>query len=155
MTARLIRAGLLTGVVDGLFSSALAEFAYGSSSTRLFQGVAATLVGNSALENRSMAIVGLLMHFGVAFAWSAIFLIAYERSGWLRRLVASPFGVLRAAVAYGPLVWAVMSLAVIPALTSRPPAITIRWWNQLCGHAIFVGLPIVLMVRRADRPVID
>jgi uncharacterized membrane protein YagU involved in acid resistance len=89
------------------------------------------------------------MHIGVAFAWSAIFLIAYERSRALRRFVASPFGVLRAAAIYGPLVWVVMSSIVIPALTRRPPAITFRWWVQFVGHAIFVGLPIVSMISRS------
>ena len=145
---RLIRAWLLTGVLDGLFSSALAQFAYGSSVTRLFQGVAATVFGNSATEKDSMAIVGVLMHFGVAFAWSAIFLVVYERSAWLRSAVASPLGVVKVAAVFGPLVWVVMSFVVIPALTGRPPAITFRWWVQFFGQAVFVGLPIVAMIAR-------
>ena len=82
----MIRAGLLTALVDGLFSSALAEF------------------------------------------------------------------VLKAAAVYGPFVWVVMSMVVIPALTRRPPTITVRWWNQFVGHAIFVGVPIVSMIaRHRDR----
>ena len=151
MIARLIRAGLLTALVDGLFSGALAQFAYGSSVTRLFQGVAATLFGNGALDRDAMAIVGVLMHIGVAFTWSAIFLLAYERSEALRRFVESRFGVLKTAAVYGPLVWVVMSMVVIAALTRRPPAITIRWWNQFFGHAIFVGLPIVAMIALPRR----
>jgi hypothetical protein len=147
-SVRVIRAGLLTALVDGLFSSALAQFAYGSSVTRLFQGVAATLFGPGATESGRMAIAGVIMHFGVAFTWSAIFLILYERSRRLRDLVASRLGVLKVAAVYGPLVWVAMSLVVIPALTGRPPAITIRWWNQFFGHAIFVGLPIVAMIAR-------
>ncbi len=39
LLSRLVLAGLLTGVVDGLFSSVLNVFAYGSSVSRLFQGV--------------------------------------------------------------------------------------------------------------------
>lgn len=146
---RLVRAWLLTGVLDGLFSSALAQFAYGSSASRLFQGVAATAFGAEAFGGGgTLAIVGLLMHFGVALAWSAVFLIAYEASAPLRRIVASPLGVLKVAAAYGPLVWIVMSMVVIPTLTGRPTVITIRWWNQFFGHAIFVGLPIVSMIAR-------
>lgn len=143
---RLVRAGLLTALVDGLFSSALAQFAYGSGVTRLFQGVAATLFGPGAMESGRMVIAGVIMHFGVAFTWSAVFLVLYERFRWLRDAVASPPGVLKVAAVYGPLVWVAMSLAVMPALTGRPPAITIRWWNQFFGHAIFVGLPIVAMI---------
>jgi hypothetical protein len=48
------------------------------------------------------------------------------------------------AVVYGPLVWMCMSLLVIPQLTGRSPTITYRWYIQLAGHAVFVGLPIVL-----------
>ena len=44
---------------------------------------------------------------------------------------------------YGPFVWAVMSLVVIPLLVHRPPTIGARWWIQFLGHFPFVGLPIV------------
>jgi hypothetical protein len=37
----------------------------------------------------------------------------------------------------------VMSLAVIPLFTHRPPTIAFRWWVQFFGHFPFVGIPIV------------
>lgn len=149
---RLIRAGLLTGLVDGLFSSVLAAAFYGSSVTRLFQGVASTLLGPEALDGGlHTALIGVLMHFGVAFGWSAVFLLITEGSAWLRRVLSTPLGVVKVAAVYGPLVWLVMSLAVIPLLTSRPTAFTIRWWIQLVGHFPFVGLPIVTMITRTPR----
>jgi len=43
------------------------------------------------------------------------------------------------------------SLAVIPFLVHRPPAISIRWWIQLIGHIPFVGLPIVASIWRGSR----
>ena len=67
----------------------------------------------------------------------------------MRRVLASAFGPAKVAALYGPLVWTVMSMAVIPAFTHRPPAITPRWWIQFFGHAPFVGLPIALASRRA------
>ncbi|HET9276075.1 MAG TPA: hypothetical protein VFN96_08395 [Gemmatimonadales bacterium] len=149
---RLMRAGLLTGLVDGLFSSVLAAGFYGSSVARLFQGVASTLLGPEALDGgMHAALIGVLMHFGVAFGWSAVFLLIAEGSARLRRVLAAPHGVTKVAAVYGPLVWLVMSLAVIPLLTSRPTAFTIRWWIQLVGHFPFVGLPIVAMIARAPR----
>jgi uncharacterized membrane protein YagU involved in acid resistance len=151
---RLITAGLLTGVCDGLFSSVLARFFYGSTVTRLWQGVASTAFGADAFGGGTrLAIAGLVVHFGVAFAWSAIFLLAYEQLPALRRITASPYGVMKVAAVYGPLVWVVMSLAVIPMMTGRPPAITARWWTQFVGHAIFVGLPIASMISRTAKPV--
>ena len=152
MIRRLALATLLTAICDGLFSSALSVFAYGSTVKRLWQGVAAVPFGANALQQDSFAWVGLAMHVCVAFAWSAVFLLLYESLPPLRRLVARRFGVLAAAAVYGPLVWTVMSFHVIPALTHRPPVVNGRWWTQFAGHAIFVGLPIAAMISRPERP---
>lgn len=146
---RLVRAGLLTGVVDGLFSSVLSVFFYGSTVSRLFQGVASTLLGPEALEGGwRTAVIGVVMHFGVAFGWSALFLLIATRSQRVRRVARSPYGIAALAALYGPMVWLVMSLVIIPMLVHRPPAITFRWWVQLLGHAPFVGLPIVWSIAR-------
>jgi hypothetical protein len=142
--SRLVRAGLATAITDGLFSSVLSVAFYGSTVTRLFQGVASTLVGQEAFARGTpTALLGVLMHVGVAFGWSAVFLFLVMRSAWIRGVLASRYGVLRVASIYGPFIWIVMSLAVIPALLHRPPAVNIRWWVQFVGHFPFVGLPIV------------
>jgi ABC-type Mn2+/Zn2+ transport system permease subunit len=68
--SRLVLAGLVTGVVDGLFSSVLSVVFYHSTVRHLFQGVAATLLGNKAFDGGAQtAVIGVLMHFGVAFGW--------------------------------------------------------------------------------------
>jgi hypothetical protein len=142
-----MRAGLLTGVVDGLFSSVLSVAFYHSTVERLFQGVAGTLLGPDALNGGTRtALVGLLMHFGVAFAWSAAFLFLVMRSRRIRTVLAGRYGVVAIASLYGPFVWLVMSLVVIPLLLHRPPAISARWWVQLFGHIPFVGIPIVASI---------
>jgi hypothetical protein len=149
LIARVLRAGLLTAVTDGLFSSVLAAFFYGSTVTRLWQGVASVLLGAAAFDGGGRtAAIGVLMHVGVAFGWSAVFLLFAQSSSWLRGIIADPSGVIAVAAVYGPLIWLVMSLAVIPFLTHRPPAINIRWWVQLVGHIPFVALPIVAMIGR-------
>ncbi len=145
--ARLARACLVTGVADGLFSSVLSVAFYGSTVTRLFQGVAATLLGKSAFEGGTQtALLGVLMHFGVAFGWSAVFLFLVARSSGIRRALVSRRGVFKIAALYGPFIWLVMSLAVIPLLLHRPPTINLPWWVQLIGHIPFVGLPIVASI---------
>jgi len=145
---RLARAGLLTGVVDGLFSSVLSVVFYRSTVSRLFQGVASVLLGSAAFEGgiRTVAL-GILMHFGVAFAWSAVFLFVLLRAAWVRSVLASPYGVAKVAALYGPLIWMVMSLVVIPIFTHRPPTIGVRWWIQWFGHIPFVGVPIAASSR--------
>jgi hypothetical protein len=151
-TARLVQAWLLTALVDGAFSSVLSIAFYHSTATRLFQGVASVLIGKGAIDGGTTpALIGVLMHITVAFSWSAVFLMLVTRSARLRALVASPHGTIKVAAAYGPFVWLVMSMVVIPLLTQRPPAITIRWWIQFFGHAPFVGLPIVAMIGAGPR----
>ena len=146
-SARLIRAGVLTGLSDGLFSTVLVVFFYGSTATRLWQGVASTLVGRTAFDGGTpVALLGLLMHFGVAFGWSAVFLFVVMRAGWVRALLNSPYGIVKVAALYGPCVWLVMSLVVIPLLVHHAPTFSIRWWIQLVGHFPFVGLPIVASI---------
>jgi len=147
--SRLVRAGVLTAISDGLFSSVLAAVFYHSTVTRLWQGVASTLLGPEAFNGGTKtALVGVLMHVGVAFGWSTVFLLLVMRLRLIRSLLASPYGVLRVATLYGPFIWLVMSLAVIPLLLHRPPSITIRWWVQLFGHIPFVGIPIVASIGR-------
>lgn len=145
--SRLVRAGLLTGVTDGLFATVQSAVTPGSTVMRLWQGVASVVLGKLAYDGGvPTALLGVLMHFCVAFGWSAVFLFVVMRSSWVRRVVSSPSGVVGIAALYGPFIWLVMSLVVIPVLLHRPPVITSRWWIQLIGHFPFVGLPIVASI---------
>jgi hypothetical protein len=149
--SRLVHAGLLTALSDGLFASAQALIG-GTGVARLWQGVASTLLGRAALDGgATTAAIGLLMHVGVAFGWSTVFYLLYERWPALRRAAASPLGVAKVAAVWGPSIWLVMSLVVIPLLVRRPPAIGPRWWVQLVGHAIFVAMPMVWAIARPRR----
>jgi hypothetical protein len=142
-------AGLATGISDGLFATVLSVFFYHSTFTRLWQGVAAVLVGKEAFAGgaRTTAL-GLLMHFGVAFFWAAVLLFFALRSAKLRSLLSSSIGRLKVAAVYGPAIWIVMSIIVIPLLLRRPPAITARWWIQGIGHIPFVALPMATVIGR-------
>lgn len=146
--SRLVRAGLLTGIVDGLFACFLSGVVYRTGVTRLWQGVASVLLGPSALTGGTRtALIGVLMHFGVAFTWSAIFLFLVMRRGRVGELLASPWGVLKVAAVYGPFVWMMMSLVIIPAFTGRSPTITTRWWVNFFGHIPFVAAPMLWAIR--------
>jgi len=147
--ARLVRTWLLIAVVDAIFSSVLVTVFYHSTFARLWQGVASTLLGKGALDGGSRTVViGLVMHFGVALFWSLVFLLLYDNSAAIRRAVASRYGVLKVASIYGPLIWLVMSLLVIPSLVHRPPTFNFRWLVQLIGHIPFVAVPIVWSISR-------
>ena len=141
-------AGLLTGVSDGLFACVLSTVFYGSTVTRLWQGVAATVLGKEAFAGGTRtALIGVAMHFGVALGWSAVLFALVTLSPWIRRVLSSPNGALKVASVYGPTIWMVMSLVVIPLLLRRPPTFTVRWWIQGIGHIPFVGLPMAATIR--------
>ena len=145
--SRLVRAGLLTAVIDGLFSSVLAQFFYGSTAARLFQGVAAVPLGADAMVGGARTAIGIAVHVCVAFAWSAMFLFVFMRLAWIRRTLEEPYGVFKIAALYGPFVWVVMSFVIVPLFPPHAfPRNWTRWWIQFIGHAPFVGLPIVASI---------
>jgi len=143
----LVRTWLTIAIIDFLFASCLSVFAYGSTFARLWQGVASAVLGPSALQGGTRTVlVGVLLHLCVAFTWSAVFLTLAKSLPVIQRVIATPGGILAVAAIYGPLIWLVMSLVVIPLAAGRPPTITVRWWIQLFAHIPFVALPIVMVV---------
>lgn len=140
-------AGLATGISDGLFATVLSVFFYHSTFTRLWQGVAGVLIGKEAFAGGARTVaLGLLMHFGVAFFWSGVLLLLATRLPKLRNVLRSAIGRLEVASVYGPAIWIVMSMVVIPILLKRPPTITSRWWIQGIGHIPFVALPMATVI---------
>src|SRR5436189_584414 len=119
----LVRTWLTIALIDFTFASCLSVFVYNNTFERFWQGIASVLLGPSALQGgtRTM-LIGIAMHFGVALAWSSVFVglaLVWSR---LRQLIATGAGVLGVAAVYGPIVWLTMSLIVIPSLTGRPPS---------------------------------
>jgi hypothetical protein len=146
---RLLRAWLITAVSDAVFSSVLVTVFYKSTFARLWQGVASVLLGPSALGGGTQTVlIGLVMHLGVALAWSTVFLLAWLASAAIRRMAASLGGAVAVACVYGPCIWMVMSFLVIPTLTHKPPTVNFRWWVQFFGHIPFVAFPIVATIGR-------
>jgi hypothetical protein len=128
----------------------LGMLAYGSTFSRFWQGVASVPLGARAFGMGSRGVAaGLVLHVFVALIWSSGFVLVLSRSAALRRTVARFGGAVGVAVVYGPLIWFVMSLAVIPAATGRLPAFGFRWWVQVFAHVPFVTLPLVFTARRA------
>ena len=139
----------VTTVWDGVCATALGVLAYGSTAAGVWQGVASTLLGPRALTGGAAALaMGLGLHTMVALTWSAVFVTASRIWPALRRTIRTPGGALAVAAAYGPLIWLVMSLVVIPIATGRLPRIGARWWVQVGAHLPFVSIPLVFTARR-------
>jgi hypothetical protein len=141
---------LVTAAWDFICASALSVFAYKGTFAGLWRGVASTAFGQHMLTAGSRGVLaGIGAHLSIAFTWSAIFVGALAVSAGLRRLVASPTGAFAVACVYGPIIWLVMSLGLIPFLTGRAPTFAFRWWVQVFAHIPFVALPLVFTARRA------
>jgi hypothetical protein len=144
---------LAVAVIDGVFAIALyVVILKGTSVPRLFQGIASTVLRAASFSGGARTVaIGVAMHFTVALAWTLVFYVAMRRSRLLRRTLESPHGPLRVALWYGPLVYATMTLVVIPAIVHRMPALDGVWLVVLLGHIPFVALPITLIVGRGAR----
>ena len=140
---------LVTAAWDFVCASALSVFAYHATFSRFWQGVASTALGPPALAMGALGVAaGLALHLSVAFIWSTLFVLVLASSERLRRVLEPPRGAFVVACLYGPVIWLVMSLAVIPLATGRPPTFTFRWWVQVFAHVPFVTLPLVFTARR-------
>lgn len=154
-----LRAWALITVVDGIFATTLPVVAYHQPLGGVWQGVASLLLGRGAIQGGGRTIAfGLVMHATVALVWTTVFLVLALLSPQLRRIVATPVGIIVVAALYGPLIWIVMSKLVISRLAGRPVVISWQWWVQLIAHIPFVALPIVATIGRGLRsttPIVD
>lgn len=147
-----LRAWATIAIVDGIFATTFPVVAYGQPLGRVWKGVASVLLGPAAMQGGWHTILfGLAMHASVALTWTTVFLILALMSPRLRRIIATPAGIVGVSAVYGPAIWIVMSFLVIRTLTGRPPTINDRWWVQLLAHIPFVALPIVATVGRGLR----
>ncbi|HET9035772.1 MAG TPA: hypothetical protein VFN45_06190 [Myxococcaceae bacterium] len=136
--------GLAVAVLDAVDALVAYKLAFGMSPLAIYQFVASGLLGQAAYAGGvPAALLGLLVHFLVAFTAAAVFVLASERLPRLRReAVAWGLG-------YGVVVFLVMGFVVIPLSRIPPSTPTLPLLlNGLIAHALLVGLPIALAARR-------
>jgi hypothetical protein len=142
------RPGLLTAILVGGFTAGLLDhlsavhtFGWGVS-----RGVASGLLGRSAFQGgMPTLILGLVLHFFIAFSAAAIYCLSSLRLRFLREhwLVCGLF--------YGIAVYLVMNLIVLP-LSACPfpvgPFTVTTLVQGLLIHMLLIGLPISFSLRR-------
>jgi uncharacterized membrane protein YagU involved in acid resistance len=118
----------------------------GIAPTRILQSVATGLLGRASYEGgMQTALLGLALHYLIAFVVVSVYFFASRRIAALRQ---SP--VLFGAV-YGLGVYLVMNFVVLPLSAAGPPKFTlIGVLNQLFAHLFCIGIPTGLMARRAE-----
>ena len=145
-------AGLIAGTLDLTAAFIDVGVNFDKGPIWLLQNVAGSLLGPRAYEGGlATAALGLVLHFTVAFAWTAVFYLLSRRFPvLLRRSVPS-------GLVYGAVVFLVMYRVTIPlTIALKSLYLTVpfnhHWpalrWSQLFVHFICIGLPIALVVRR-------
>lgn len=144
--ARAIATGAaLAGALDAIFSLIAYVFVlHVFSIIGVLQYIASGLLGAAAFSGGlPAAALGVLIHFFLAFAFATLY-YAVSRRFVALRVRAIPFG-----FAYGAAIWLFMDLLVLPLTgTPKSPFNAALFTAFLVDHAIFVGLPIALAVRR-------
>jgi hypothetical protein len=137
--------GLIAGVLDAIFAVIAYVFvlrAFGIIG--VLQYIASGLIGNAAFSGGlPTAALGVAIHFFLAFAFATLYYVVSRRVAALRER-AVPIGIV-----YGAAIWLFMDFLVLP-LTGTPkfPFNGALFVSFLIDHALFVGLPIALAVRR-------
>jgi len=139
-------AGLICGLLDGLSAVAI-TLLFGGKVTRTFQGVASGVSGPAAFQGGiSSALLGVALHFLIAFGAAATYYLA---SRYIPLLINR---VLLAGVLYGIAVHLFMQFVVIPLSAIGPRPLVIRSFIAvLIAHIVVVGPSIALTVRRYSR----
>jgi hypothetical protein len=137
---------LLTGTLDGLEATVFWALR-GVGPSRVFQGVAAGLLGKAAFQGGvATAALGLGLMFFVCAVIVALYLGA---SRWLPGLAHRPW---RWGAVYGAVTFAVMNFVVVPlsAAGGRPMHLA-PMLNCLAANVLCIGLPTALLARSAAR----
>jgi hypothetical protein len=138
--------GLIAGTLD-IADNLIFNQLRGITPDMVFRYIASGLIGIRVARAGGLAsvVLGVAIHYTIAFTWTVIFYAASRRLAILsRRPVLS-------GLAYGAAIYFVMNFIVLPL--SRVPhprsAITIASRiNGVLALLLFIGLPISVLVRR-------
>lgn len=138
--------GGLAGTLDISYAIIFYGLRNGAPPIRILQSVASGLLGRPAYSGgTSTAVLGLSLHFLIAFTAAGIYFLA---SRYVRVLANRP---VVCGAAYGILVYGFMNLVVIPlsCFPQRPSFPADVLVTGLLVHMFLIGTPIALAARRA------
>ena len=105
----IIKAGIITGALDGLAAALMFSIPSGKDPMIVFRFIASGVFGKEAFAGGvPMALWGGLFHFIIATGWTVLFFLAYPRIALLSK------NKIATAIFYGIFVWLMMNLVVVP-----------------------------------------
>jgi hypothetical protein len=146
----IVYGGLAIGVLDFLDASIFFPLYYGIGFTDVWHGPASGVLGREASRagGWQTAILGIFLHFCVAFAIAAVY---YLLTRPLPVLLKHPVvaGLVFGVAAHFIMQYVVIPFSAIGTYPSWPPVGSLL--NSLIGHALLVGLPVALIAARSAR----
>ncbi|WP_135210665.1 hypothetical protein [Vitreimonas flagellata] len=144
--------GLVAGALDITYACAHWNIAHDVAPQRIFQSVAAGLLGRDAAVagGWNTAALGLALHFVMTTIMAAFFVAASRAAPALNR---TP---LLSGIVYGLGLYAVMNFIVVPFSAAGDGVIQAPEFNQffyggLLAHTLLVGVPIALIAKRFEN----
>jgi hypothetical protein len=138
---------LITGLIAGSLDLATALLFFVSKTKQkpamLLKYIASAIVGPSAFQGGApMALLGVCLHFFIAFCWVAFYFTIYP---WV---ATWGLGLWVDAIGYGLLVWVVMNLVVLPLSRAarRPFSLSFVLVNMVI-LMVMIGLPCAYAAR--------
>jgi hypothetical protein len=136
--------GLAIGVFDFLDASIFFPLYFGISFMDVWHGPASGVIGREASRAGGWptALLGLAMHFCVAFGIAAVY---YLLTRLFPKLLTFPIvsGLIFGVASHFVMQYAVIPLSAIGRFPAWPPLGSLL--NSLIGHALLVGLPVALI----------
>lgn len=132
----------IAGTLDGL---AAVIFLAKMNFTGVFQYIASAILGKDALGGIKTVIIGLALHYFIAFSFTLFYTFAATKITLLKRHFILP------GIVYGLLVWTVMNLIIVP-LTKIPHA-PFHAEKAILNAVILIfciGLPISYLTARKN-----
>jgi len=146
----IVYGGLVVGIFDLLFAFTYYGLILGVPPLRIFQSVAAGLLGRTAAIEGGVRtfVLGILLHFVVATCIATVYYLgSLVFSFVIRHPVVS--GLLYGMIAYLGMNYVVVPLSAIGRRTTPKPLRI--FLTEIIGHALLVGLPLGLLARRSAR----
>ncbi len=140
--------GITAGTLDIVYACAFWALRAGVSAERIFQSVAAGLLGPASFQGgATTAALGLALHYLIALSMSLVYYLVARRQPllWRRPMLSG--------AAYGLLLYVIMNHVVVPlsaaAAGSKDPLWVIL---TIVVHALLIGIPIALCTARSFTP---
>jgi len=139
--------GFVAGALDILYACAFWWIKAGAPARRIFQSVAAGLLGKATYDGGwATAALGLSLHFFIALSMSAAYHMVAARWPLLWRRPWACGG------AYGLLLYVIMNYVVVPLSKAGSGSKDLLWIVlTVVVHVLLIGVPIALSARRAYR----